>query len=205
MFEIWKLITRRSGQGSRSGTRIRIKGLASTSSNALWRSRCGRSRTTRALKEAWYVQQALEHTGAFGFNARTEIYEDLSEAGVIDPTKVVRTAIENAGSIAGLLLTTEALITEKPEEKTGRGNRSRPSPRPRPRLAGFTSPKDDRREAPDREIRGLFAFAVSPDTCPCDGLPGRLARAPEMRCKTRLALRIAPNPLFLHPVVPVSP
>ena len=63
------------------------------------------------------VQQALEHTGAFGFNAQTEIYEDLLEAGVIDPTKVVRTAIENAGSIAGLMLTTEALITEKPEEK----------------------------------------------------------------------------------------
>ena len=72
------------------------------------------------------VQQALEHTGAFGFNARTEVYEDLSEAGVIDPTKVVRTAIENASSIAGLLLTTEALITEKPEEKqeeaTGHGH-----------------------------------------------------------------------------------
>jgi chaperonin GroEL len=63
------------------------------------------------------VQQALEHTGAFGFNAQTEIYEDLLEAGVIDPTKVVRTAIENASSIAGLMLTTEALITEKPEEK----------------------------------------------------------------------------------------
>ena len=52
----------------------------------------------------------------FGFNADTEIYEDLVEAGVIDPTMVARTALENAASIAGLLLTTEALITDAPEE-----------------------------------------------------------------------------------------
>ena len=52
-----------------------------------------------------------------GFNAQTEVYEDLVAAGVIDPTKVVRTALQNAGSIASLLLTTEALISEIPEEK----------------------------------------------------------------------------------------
>jgi len=52
----------------------------------------------------------------FGYNAQTENYEDLVEAGVIDPTKVVRTALQNAASIAGLLLTTEAVIVEKPEE-----------------------------------------------------------------------------------------
>ena len=52
-----------------------------------------------------------------GFNAQTETYEDLVKAGVIDPTKVVRTALQNAGSIASLLLTTEALIGEIPEEK----------------------------------------------------------------------------------------
>ena len=52
-----------------------------------------------------------------GFNAQTEVYQDLVKAGVIDPTKVVRTALQNAGSIAGLLLTTEALISEIPEEK----------------------------------------------------------------------------------------
>ncbi len=54
--------------------------------------------------------------GAFGFNAATETYEDLIEAGVIDPTKVVRSALQNAASVAGLLLTTEALIAEKPDE-----------------------------------------------------------------------------------------
>ena len=53
----------------------------------------------------------------FGFNADTEVYEDLVDAGVIDPTMVARTALENAASIAGLLLTTEALITDVPEDE----------------------------------------------------------------------------------------
>ena len=56
-------------------------------------------------------------TAAEGFNAQTEVYEDLVKAGVIDPTKVVRTALQNASSIAALLLTTEAMISEIPEEK----------------------------------------------------------------------------------------
>src|SRR3989454_3129798 len=55
--------------------------------------------------------------GAFGFNAASEEYEDLLKAGIIDPTKVVRTALLNAASVAGLLLTTEAMVAEKPEEK----------------------------------------------------------------------------------------
>jgi chaperonin GroEL len=57
--------------------------------------------------------------GAFGFNAATEQYEDLVQAGVIDPTKVVRSALQNAASVASLLLTTEALVAEKPEKKKG--------------------------------------------------------------------------------------
>jgi chaperonin GroEL len=59
--------------------------------------------------------------GARGFNAQTEEYEDLLKAGVLDPTKVVRSALQNAASVASLLLTTEALIAEKPEEKKGGG------------------------------------------------------------------------------------
>jgi chaperonin GroEL len=55
--------------------------------------------------------------GSFGFNAATEAFEDLLKAGIIDPTKVVRSALQNAASVAGLLLTTEAMIAEKPEEK----------------------------------------------------------------------------------------
>jgi chaperonin GroEL len=54
---------------------------------------------------------------AFGYNALTDTYEDLVQAGVIDPTKVTRTALQNAASIAGLLLTTEAIVVEKKEEK----------------------------------------------------------------------------------------
>jgi chaperonin GroEL len=54
---------------------------------------------------------------AWGFNAETEVFEDLVEAGVIDPTMVTRAALQNAASIAGLLLTTEALVTELPEKE----------------------------------------------------------------------------------------
>ena len=58
----------------------------------------------------------------FGFNAETEEYEDLVAAGVIDPTKVTRCALQNAASIAALLLTTEALVSEiKEDEKTPAG------------------------------------------------------------------------------------
>jgi len=57
----------------------------------------------------------------FGFNARTEKFEDLVAAGVIDPTKVARTALENASSVAGLLLTTECMIASKPEKKEAGG------------------------------------------------------------------------------------
>jgi chaperonin GroEL len=55
----------------------------------------------------------------YGYNALTDSYEDLVASGVIDPTKVTRTALQNAASIAGLLLTTEAIIVEKKEEKSG--------------------------------------------------------------------------------------
>jgi chaperonin GroEL len=87
----------------------------------------------RALEEP--IRQIVENAGAegsivvdkvrtadsdtFGFNARTEKYEDLVEAGVIDPTKVTRTALQNAASIASLLLTTECVVVEKKEEDKG--------------------------------------------------------------------------------------
>jgi chaperonin GroEL len=53
----------------------------------------------------------------FGYNAATNKYENLVKAGVIDPTKVTRTALQNAASIAGLLLTTEAVVVERPEDE----------------------------------------------------------------------------------------
>ena len=60
------------------------------------------------------VQKVKEGKGDFGYNARTNVYEDLKKAGVIDPTKVTRIALENAASIAAMLLTTEAVIADKP-------------------------------------------------------------------------------------------
>src|SRR5690242_4617246 len=63
------------------------------------------------------VQKVKEGKGDFGFNARTENYEKLFSAGIIDPTKVTRVALENAASIAGMLLTTECVIADKPEPK----------------------------------------------------------------------------------------
>ena len=58
---------------------------------------------------------------SLGFNAATDTYENLVQAGVIDPTKVVRTALQNAASVAGLLITTEAAIVDKPEDKNSGG------------------------------------------------------------------------------------
>ena len=63
------------------------------------------------------IQKIREGKGDFGFNARTEVYENLFKAGVIDPTKVSRVALENAASIAGMLLTTECVIADKPKEE----------------------------------------------------------------------------------------
>jgi chaperonin GroEL len=69
------------------------------------------------LEGAVVVNAVLEGKEAYGFNAETGSYEDLMKAGVIDPTKVVRFGIQNAASVAGLMLTTEAMITDKPEKK----------------------------------------------------------------------------------------
>ena len=69
------------------------------------------------LEGSIVVQRVKEGEGTFGFNAETEVYEDLMKAGVIDPTKVNRIALENAASIVGLLLMTEAVIADKPEEE----------------------------------------------------------------------------------------
>ena len=63
------------------------------------------------------MQKVREGKGDFGYNAHSDVYEDLRKAGVIDPAKVVRVALENAASIAGMFLTTECLIVDHPEEK----------------------------------------------------------------------------------------
>jgi len=76
------------------------------------------------IEGAIVLEKVKRGRGAFGFNAATEVYEDLVLGGVIDPTKVVRAALQNAASVASLLLTTEALIAEKPQKKAGAGTMS---------------------------------------------------------------------------------
>jgi len=72
------------------------------------------------------VQKIKEGEADFGFNARTEVYEKMFKAGVIDPTKVTRIALENAASIAGMLLTTECVIADKPKEEAGHNHGGAP-------------------------------------------------------------------------------
>src|SRR5207253_2585782 len=72
--------------------------------------------TNAGLEGAVMVQQAEAESGTVGLNANTGNFEDLVKAGVIDPAKVTRSALQNAASIAGLLLTTEALVADKPEK-----------------------------------------------------------------------------------------
>ena len=71
------------------------------------------------LEGSIVVERVKKEKGAFGLNAQTEIYEDLIKAGIIDPTKVTRCALQNAASVSSLLLTTEAMIAEKPKEDKG--------------------------------------------------------------------------------------
>src|SRR4029077_20040813 len=71
--------------------------------------------------EGSVVVDKINNKGAFGFNAASEQFEDLMKAGIIDPTKVVRSALQNAASVASLLLTTECMVAEKPEEKGASG------------------------------------------------------------------------------------
>ena len=63
------------------------------------------------------VNKVAEGKGNFGYNAATGEYGDMFEMGILDPTKVTRSALQNAGSIAGLMLTTEAMVAEKPKKE----------------------------------------------------------------------------------------
>jgi len=73
------------------------------------------------LEGSVIVNKVKEGTGSNGFNAASGVYEDLLAAGVIDPAKVSRTALQNAASVASLMLTTEAMVAERPKEDEGKG------------------------------------------------------------------------------------
>jgi len=64
------------------------------------------------------VGRVLEKSGNFGFDAQEEVYGDLVEKGIVDPTKVVRIALQDAASVAGVLITTEAMIAERPKKES---------------------------------------------------------------------------------------
>ena len=90
------------------------------------RRRPGSSPTTPGSRAPSSSQQIQRETGNVGLNAATGEFEDLLKAGVIDPAKVTRAALQNAASIAGLLLTTEALVADKPEPAAGDARRMPP-------------------------------------------------------------------------------
>ena len=110
------------------------KGLADLEKTVIEEEQVGIRIVARAVQEplrqisincgiegAIVVNNVLSGKDSYGFNARTEKYEDLIKAGVIDPTKVTRCALQNAASVASLMLTTEAMIADKPESKESHG------------------------------------------------------------------------------------
>ena len=96
----------------------RPEGRHRRSSARRCRRRSGRSpRTPASTARSWSASCSSKDSANFGFDAQTDEYVDMIKAGIIDPTKVVRTALQDAASVAGLLITTEAMIAEKPEKK----------------------------------------------------------------------------------------
>ena len=102
-----------------------LKGLNSDEQTGIQIVRTALESPIRTIAENAGVEGSVvfmkveDNKGSYGYNARTDKYEDLKKAGVIDPTKVTRVAIENAGSIAGMILTTECVISDKPSKDDG--------------------------------------------------------------------------------------
>ena len=113
----------------RASTKVKPADVPRTTRASATTSSCGpavrrspRSPPTPARTAASCASSVIEKSGNTGYNAATDVYEDLVKAGVIDPTKVTRTALQNAASVATLLLTSDALIAEKPKkDKKGGG------------------------------------------------------------------------------------
>ncbi len=103
---------------------LKLEGDEKTGSNIL---KTALERPIRQIAEnagvdgAVVAEEVKKHQGSFGFNAETMKYEDLIQSGIIDPTKVVRSALENSASAASMILTTEAVVADKPEEKKEKG------------------------------------------------------------------------------------
>ena len=137
-----------------------------------WRSRCAGSPSTPASRARCCVRQVETAKGGNGLNAVTGELEDLVKAGIIDPAKVTRSALQNAASIASLLLTTEALVADKPE-KPGAGGRGGCCRRGRHGRHGRHG-RDDVARAPAQAVppagpqgpAGSRPLVAWPDRCP---------------------------------------
>src|SRR5260364_335932 len=96
---------------------MRISRRASRLCCARWKSRCVRL-SNGGEEASVVVASVIEGAGNLGYNAATGEYGDLMQAGVVDPTKVTRTALQNAASVAGLLLMTDCAVCELPKDDT---------------------------------------------------------------------------------------
>ena len=103
--------------GERSSPRTTTSASAWTSSNAPSKYPTRALADNAGVEGSVVIQEVKKRKGNEGYNVSTDVYEDLVKAGVVDPKKVTRTALQNAASIAGLLLTTECLVTEIPEKE----------------------------------------------------------------------------------------
>src|SRR5262249_60875763 len=97
--------------------RIRTYRQVSTSCSRPWKRRSARSRKIlESRARSWSARSWTNKSETYGFDAQDEKYVDMIEAGIVDPAKVVRTALQDAASVAGLLVTTEAMVAELPKE-----------------------------------------------------------------------------------------
>ena len=122
-----------------------------------------------------------------GFNAATDIYENLVAAGVVDPTKVVRTALQDAASVAGLLITTEAAVSELPEDKPAMGGDARRR-HGRHGRHGLLSPRHSTQQKKGRgETSGPFCVSRLGGRQPLPSIPTTSVRLRE-KCAMNFAL-----------------
>ena len=115
MKDVYDEILRLLGDIKENNKLVIVEGVNDRKSLASFGIKRVKVLSRRALYKV--VEEVKEHKGAYGYNVEKREYEDLVAAGVLDPAKVVRCALQNAASIAGLMLTTECMVTELPEKE----------------------------------------------------------------------------------------
>ena len=148
------LLRAKKAVGQHHTTTMRTSRPASTSCSRRWKRRSARSPRTPASKaRSWSARSWRTSRETFGFDAQTEEYVDMIEAGIVDPAKVVRTALQDAASVAGLLITTEAMVAEAAEGARPRRCRAAAAWAEWAAWAGWTSKSPDRSIVTDDEGR----------------------------------------------------